>query len=120
MTVSMRRKRMSEIDLAQLKVANLCREKEVLLPKELNELLKKFSKSEFQTAIKNLTRLGFVYKEGILVLSDKIKDVEPITDNEILSYLIRPEYVDTKRKAIQVGAQFYECLKATGFPAQVR
>ena len=112
-------KRKSEVDLITGIVSNVVRNKGLVLPNEFEELCKDLSDSQKQTVIKKLQKKNFEIVEGIIRFSDKVKADEQITDNEIFSYLIRPEFVDTQADYIQVGSQFYKGLVATGFPAQV-
>ncbi len=109
----------SEIDFAVMKLSNMARKKGVVISDEFEHATTDFSKKEKKEIIKNIQKLGFEYRENMILFKDKINN-NPIKEKDLLSYLIRPEYINTHRSHIQMGAQFYQCIHATGFPAEVR
>ena len=112
-------RRFNEVNFVVTKLQNKLRKKEILLPKEIDKLCEGLSPPEKDTAIKMVQRLGNTYKERIIHFNDDSLGNETIKEKDILSYLIRPEYVNTEKDHIQIGAQFYTGLRASGFPATV-
>ncbi len=113
--------KMNEADFAAIKLQNLLRKKEILLPNEIEMVCKDLSAEEKLIVIRQLQKLGISYREKMLHFDDKeVIGPETIREKELLSYLIRPEYVNTETDHIQIGSQFYEGITATGFPASVR
>ncbi len=114
------RTRKTESDLVAIKIVNLARAKGIVVPKELNELCAGLNPSQKSEVMKKLARLGIESKDGMLHFSSKVRGDDEINEKDLLSFLIRPEYVHTEKSHIQIGAQFYQGIRATGFPAQVR
>ncbi|MBW2995652.1 ATP-binding protein, partial [Candidatus Woesearchaeota archaeon] len=112
-------KRKSEIDNIVTKITNKIRQNGIMLPKEFDEICKNFTDLQKKTVLKILQKKKYEIVEGMIKFNENVKADERITDNEIFSYLIRPEFVDTQSDYIQIGSQYYKGLVATGFPAQV-
>ena len=111
---------LEETDFIVVKLSNLAREKGLVVPKELDDACINLSPADKIVVIKKMQRLGFEYKEGMILFNDKVVGGKAINEKDLLSFLIRPEYVHTERTNIQIGAQFYEGIVASGFPAQVK
>lgn len=112
--------KMEEVDFIVTRLSNLARKKGLVVPKEIDDACENLPQIERSLVIKKLQKLGFDYKEGMIMFNDKVIGGSHINEKDLLSFLIRPEYVDTEKTHIQIGAQFYEGISATGFPAQVR
>jgi len=113
-------RRKNEVELVVTKLSNKAREKGLLVPMEIEEACRHLNEGDKAAVVKKLQKLGFEYKEGMLHFNDKVLGDSRIKEKELLSFLIRPEYVHTERTHTQIGAQFYEGIRAIGFPAQVR
>lgn len=108
----------NELDYAATAIANKVLVNKVLLPEEFSELCKELTEKEKAAVKKKLQALGIELKDAMLVVK-KLKSDEEIKEKDLLSFLIRPEYVNTEVGHIQIGAQYYEGVIATGFPANV-
>lgn len=113
-------RKMGEADFAAIRLQNMLRAREVLLPKEIDMVCKDLGEQDRAKVIRQLQRLGIIYREKMLHFDEKSVGPETIKEKELLSYLIRPEYVNTENEHIQIGSQFYEGIMATGFPSAVR
>ena len=109
-----------EVDFAAVKLQNMLRKKYVLLPSEIELVCKDLNDMEKLAVIKQLQRLNISYRESMLHFNDKVVGPETIREKELLSFLIRPEFVNSETEHIQIGSQFYEGITAIGFPAAVR
>ncbi|MBN2111661.1 DUF87 domain-containing protein, partial [Candidatus Woesearchaeota archaeon] len=114
------KRNMEESDFVVVKLSNIAREKGLVVPNEFDNACVNLSAEEKDAVIKKLQKFGFEHKEGMILFNDKVVGGKAINEKDLLSFLIRPEYVHTDKTHIQIGAQFYEGIVATGFPAQVR
>ncbi len=109
----------TEVDNSVARIVNLVRLKGIVLPEEIDNITADLSKAEKQKALAKLKSMGYEFVEDMIKFKDEVTAEEKITDNEIFSYLVKPEYVDTSSDSIQVGSQVYKGIVATGFPSQV-
>jgi len=109
----------NELDYAATALANKVLVNKVILPEEFEKYCKDFAPSEKEIVKKKLQALGIELNDAMLVVTKKMSADEKIKEKDLLSFLIRPEYVDTAANHVQIGAQFYEGIMATGFPANV-
>lgn len=113
-------RRKNEADLIVTQLSNLAREKGLLVPKEIDRACEGLSEKDKALVVRKLQRFGYEYREGMVYFNDKVMGDSRINEKDLLSFLIRPEYVHTDKTHIQIGAQFYEGIRTTGFPSQVR
>jgi conjugal transfer ATP-binding protein TraC len=111
--------RKDEVEFVLDSIINHLVNKEVLLPEEIDNFCVNLSLEGKQIVRKRLLELGCVFDEDMVLLSKRMIGRKRIEEKELLSYLIRPEYIDTKKDFIQVGNQFYQGITATGFPSTV-
>jgi len=110
----------TEIDLIADELANIVATKGVVLPEEFEMLAKELSKKEKKILMKKLFAMNIEKKEDLLQAKrDGSFQTEFIANKDILSFLIRPEYVNSNPDYIQVGTQYFRGMVATGFPAKV-
>lgn len=113
------KRRESESDRRLIRLLNFLSEKEIVLPREIDIILGNLSVKEKEKIIKKFVFLGHEFEDGILIFNSEAKPFKQIREKDILSYLIRPEYVNTEKQHVQIGSQFYSGIFASGFPAVV-
>ncbi len=109
----------SETDFVLDEITDYLRRKKIMLPAEFDKICKNLSEEEKNTIRSKLRQQGYVINEDMIEYSDKSKPVNAIKDNELMEYLIKPDFVSTDEDIIQVGNQFYKGVVASGFPATV-
>ncbi len=111
--------RKDEVEFVVDRVLNYLVNKEIVLPGEIDNFCEDLDVSGKEKVKKRLLELGCVFEEDMLMLSKRMIGRKRIEEKDLLSYLIRPEFIDTKKDYIQVGNQFYQGITATGFPSTV-
>lgn len=111
--------RRDEVEFVVDSIINYIVNKEVVLPSEIDEFCKDLTPKGKQKVRKRLLQLGCIFEEDMLKMNKRMIGRKTIEEKELLSYLIRPEFIDTQKEYIQVGNQFYQGIAATGFPSTV-
>jgi len=109
----------NEVDIITGQLYNYIVRKKLVYTPELNSFFKGLPDFEKSRILEELKKREDILFEEDMIQYKENDAIGTFTQQQMLSALIKPEFIDTKPQSIQVGTKFYQGMTCVGLPETV-